>query len=162
MSLRSSIPLPVLTGAEIKRRRIALKLSQAALADMVGIHEQSLSKIERGAKAITLPNARHYGLLFAWIEKHGATVEVAVGPDIVRTTVAPIPTLAREPAYKWLNDEWTKDITNPVMQVLTNARYWESQLRPDGSLGPWRQKIRALTSDCRTDAFTNEPERIPD
>lgn len=95
MTVRSTIPHPVMTGAEVKRRRELLKLAQPGLADMMGMHEQTLSKMERGKMAISFPNARHFGLLFAWIERHGATVELLPGDPAPAS--APLPTQAVAP-----------------------------------------------------------------
>lgn len=43
---------------ELKRHREAMKLSQQALADELGVHMMTVSRWERGARAIPEPVAR--------------------------------------------------------------------------------------------------------
>jgi transcriptional regulator with XRE-family HTH domain len=41
-------------GAAIRKRRIALKVSQEAFADLIGMHRAYYSAIERGERNLTL------------------------------------------------------------------------------------------------------------
>jgi DNA-binding transcriptional regulator YiaG len=42
----------LMTGDEFKRRRVALRLSQAGLAERMELHERTISKWERGVNPI--------------------------------------------------------------------------------------------------------------
>lgn len=170
---------PIMNMVEFKLRREAAGMTQEACAAWLGMSREAVARVETGATAVTLRTGMQAAVLFGYLAFAPIRDEPASKPSIkpvARRLSAPasvpvpvqalapgpVPTLTRSPVYKWLDDAWSKDITDPVMQVMTDHLYWESELRPDGSLGPWRQKVRARTSDCRTDAFTNEPERIPD
>lgn len=47
-----------MTGAELKRCRARLKLTQVAMAQEIGIHSNSLARMERGDMTISEPVAR--------------------------------------------------------------------------------------------------------
>ena len=57
------------TGEKIKKRRIALDLSQTVLAGKVDLSRASIANIERGVQAIDLPQ------LFLFAEKLGTRPE---------------------------------------------------------------------------------------
>ncbi len=46
--------LQTILGASIRKRRTALKLSQEAFADLIGMHRAYYSAIERGERNLTL------------------------------------------------------------------------------------------------------------
>lgn len=47
-----------MTGAELKRCREWLKLTQAAMAREIGVHSNSLARMERGDMTISEPVAK--------------------------------------------------------------------------------------------------------
>ncbi len=47
-----------MTGAELRRRRQRLGLTQKQMADRVGVHWNSLARMERGEMTISEPVAR--------------------------------------------------------------------------------------------------------
>jgi len=50
-------------GEELRRIRERLGLTQAEMADRLGIHSNSLARLERGERAISEPTARLASLL---------------------------------------------------------------------------------------------------
>lgn len=54
MSAAVPVPIQVLVGLAVKAHRLRLSLTQAQLAERVGISEQGLSKVERGQSSATL------------------------------------------------------------------------------------------------------------
>lgn len=161
MVSRSSIPEPITDGLELKRRRKHLRIHQSTLASLTGIHYQTLSKFERGKSQIAMPHARHFGLLFAWIELHGADPVVVPAsqphakPAPLAPASGPVPTqaLAPRPKCRWLDDQRVPLRHDPVTDLAHDALYWESQEQPDGTYGPWRHKIRINTMDEMDDVF---------
>lgn len=47
-----------MTGAELKRYRERLKLTQVAMAKQIGVHSNSLARMERGDMTISEPVAK--------------------------------------------------------------------------------------------------------
>lgn len=124
MPLTSSlIPAPILTGVELRQRRKLSNLSQPNLAAMLGMHTQSISRMECSAMAISLPHAKHIGLLFAWLDLHAARSQ-PVAPIIPAQSVhtPPIPTRAAPVHTRPSNPPTAEQIAQWEADVQRNSQ----------------------------------------
>lgn len=68
------LPEPVRTAGYMSQRRVHCRLSQDDLAALLGTTRPTISRMERGALAISPARAMHMALLFAWLDPAGGAV----------------------------------------------------------------------------------------
>lgn len=74
------------------------------------------------------------------------------GPEPVPVPAsAPVPTKA--PMHRWANAARQPLRNDPVTDLDPGTTYWECVVHPDGSNGPWRQKIRGRTWEHTNDEY---------
>lgn len=73
----NSVPIEiarVTKGAEVVQLRQLCDLTQRELADHLGTHETTVSKLERGTAVIDTRWSSHLTLLFAWLTKRRSAI----------------------------------------------------------------------------------------